>query len=63
VRWLDAAAEVRSVVMLPLKRGDATFGLLLLGSPDPDRFTSQMGTDFLVHIAETASAALAPLLA
>jgi uncharacterized protein YigA (DUF484 family) len=54
---------VRSVVMLPLKRGDATFGLLLLGSPDPDRFTSQMGTDFLVHIAETASAALAPLLA
>jgi uncharacterized protein YigA (DUF484 family) len=62
VRWLDEADGVRSVVMLPLTRGAATFGLLILGSPDANRFTSQMGTDFLVHIAETAGAALAPLL-
>ncbi|MGZ5202346.1 MAG: DUF484 family protein [Telluria sp.] len=62
VRWLDEAGGIRSVVMLPLTRGDITFGLLILGSPDANRFSSQMGTDFLVHIAETASAALAPLL-
>jgi len=63
VRWLDDPAAVQSVVMLPLSAGDATFGLLVLGSPDPSRFTTRMGTDFLVHIAQTASAALAPLLA
>lgn len=62
VRWLDAAEQVQSVVMLPLRAGGTTFGLLILGSPDPERFTSQMGTDFLVHILETASAALAKLL-
>lgn len=62
VHWLDDAEGIRSVVMLPLTRGDTTFGLLVLGSPDATRFSEQMGTDFLVHIAETASAALAPLL-
>jgi uncharacterized protein YigA (DUF484 family) len=63
VRWFDDGAAVQSVVMLPLSAGSATFGLLILGSPDLERFTSQMGTDFLVHILETASAALAPLKA
>jgi uncharacterized protein YigA (DUF484 family) len=63
VRWLDDAPAVQSVVMLPLAAGDATFGLLVLGSPDPARFTTRMGTDFLAHIAQTAGAALAPLLA
>jgi uncharacterized protein len=62
VRWLDDAAAMRSVVIMPLRAGDNTFGLLILGSPDANRFSSQMGTDFLVHISETASAALAPLL-
>jgi uncharacterized protein len=62
VRWLDEADSIRSVVIMPLTRGDTSFGLLILGSPDANRFSSQMGTDFLVHIAETASAALAPLL-
>lgn len=63
VRWLGADAAVRSVVILPLAKDGATFGLLIFGSPDPDRFSAQMGTDFLVHIGETASAALAPLVA
>jgi uncharacterized protein len=62
VRWLDDSASMRSVVIMPLRSGDTTFGLLILGSPDANRFSSQMGTDFLVHISETASAALAPLL-
>ncbi|OON60046.1 hypothetical protein B0920_22545 [Massilia sp. KIM] len=61
VRWLDEPAAVRSTVMLPLGKHGQSFGLLVLGSPDPDRFTTVMGTDFLVHIAATASTALAPL--
>jgi len=61
VRWLDDAAVVRSTVILPLTAGGHAFGLLILGSPDPERFTNDMGTDFLTHIGETASVALAGL--
>ncbi len=62
--WLDDAASVKSVAMLPLRVGAApeAFGLLVLGSPDPSRFTADMGTDFLTRIGETGSAALACLL-
>jgi uncharacterized protein YigA (DUF484 family) len=41
----------------------ATFGLLVLGSADKDRFHITMGTTFLERIAELASAALARLRA
>ena len=34
------------------------FGLLVLGSPDPQRFDATMGTEFLARMAELASAAL-----
>lgn len=40
---------------------DATLGLLVLASPDPQRFHSSMGTDLLSRIAELASAALSRL--
>ena len=40
----------------------ATFGLLLLASPDPTRYTADMGTDFLERIGAIASAALTRLL-
>ena len=68
VRWLDDAATTQSTVIIPLRKPggsgkNATFGLLILGSPDSERFTSLMATDFLVHIGETASTALVPLLA
>jgi uncharacterized protein YigA (DUF484 family) len=67
VRWLEDSAgvssTVRSTVLVPLRAAGSAFGLLVLGSPDPDRFSAGMGTDFLVHIGETASAALAPLRA
>ena len=65
VRWLDDASGIQSTVILPLRRkGDKqAFGLLIMGSPDPGRFTSMMGTDFLVNMAETASTALSWLLA
>ena len=41
---------------------EPAFGLLVLGSPDPTRYTVDMGTDFLVRIAEIASAGLTRLL-
>jgi hypothetical protein len=43
------------------KESDATLGLLVLASPDPQRFQSSMGTDLLTRIAELASAALSRL--
>ena len=61
--WLADAGTVRSTAMLPLRAGGNAFGLLVLGASDPARFTDTMATDFLVHIGETASAALAPLRA
>lgn len=61
VRWLDDAAAVQSTVILPLRAEGKAFGLLIMGSPDPERFSSHMATDFLIHIGETASAALAAL--
>lgn len=62
--WLEDAASVKSISMLPLRIGAApeAFGLLVLGSSDPARFSAEMGTDFLTRIGETASAALACLL-
>jgi uncharacterized protein YigA (DUF484 family) len=67
VSWLagaeqDGADAVRSTVLLPLRANGSAFGLLVLGSPDPERFSAAMATDFLVHIGETASTALTPLL-
>lgn len=65
VRWLDDAGAMQSVVIVALRQPGtkgAAFGLLIMGSPDAERFTSLMATDFLVHIGETASVALAPLL-
>jgi hypothetical protein len=35
--------------------------MLVLASPDSQRFTSTMGTDFLAYIGELAGAALSPL--
>ena len=62
--WLEDATSVKSLAMLPLRVGAApeAFGLLVLGSPDPSRFSADMATDFLSRISETASAALACLL-
>lgn len=64
--WMAAdPGVVKSLSMMPLRVGaDAkTFGMLALGSPDPDRFQITMGTSFLARIAELSSAALARLRA
>ncbi|HJV81640.1 DUF484 family protein [Noviherbaspirillum sp.] len=62
--WIDDAESIQSIAMLPLRNdaGMEAFGLLVLGSPDPHRFTSDMATDFLSKIGETASAAMNCLL-
>ena len=64
VRWLDDPASVASMAMVPLRLGasDHAFGLLVVGSPDPTRYSAEMGTDFLQRIGEIASAGLSPLL-
>ncbi len=66
VNWLDDTAMAMSVALIPLREGPITapapaFGMLVLASPDPQRFTSGMGTDFLERIAELSSAALSRL--
>lgn len=62
VGWLDDAATVMSVALVPLRHGSGAFGLLALGSPDPTRYAAEMGTEFLMRIGEVASAALSRLL-
>jgi uncharacterized protein YigA (DUF484 family) len=62
--WMSADPElIKSLAMLPLRVGVGTeaFGMLVLGSPDKDRFQITMGTAFLARIAELSSAALARL--
>lgn len=62
-KWLDAPEAAQSIAMLPLRQGHApqAFGLLVLASPDAQRFHAGMGTDFLEQLAELASAALSRL--
>lgn len=62
--WLDDTESVQSLALLPLRLegAESAFGLLVLGSHDPARFSADMATDFLVKIGSTASAALACLL-
>jgi uncharacterized protein YigA (DUF484 family) len=64
VRWLDDAGTVASMAMVPLRTGasEPAFGLLVVGSPDPTRYSADMGTDFLQRIGEIASAGLTRLL-
>ena len=68
VGWLDEPATAMSIALIPLRPGAVNgpapaFGMLVLASPDPQRFQSGMATDFLERIAELASAALARLRA
>jgi hypothetical protein len=65
-QWLDDPKAVMSLAMIPLRSGggpDDVFGLLVLGSPDPTRYSAEMGTEFLQRIGEIASAGLARLRA
>ncbi len=61
-RWLDQEPAVASLALIPLVHDKTAFGLLALGSPDPTRYTAEMGTEFLARLGEIASAALSRLL-
>ena len=64
VQWLDSPAQALSLALIPLHHESqaGAFGLLVLASPDPTRYTADMGTEFLARIGEVASAALTRLL-
>ena len=70
VQWLAEPSQSASLALLPLRAvgaadpaggASSAMGLLVLASPDPQRFASTMGTDYLQRIAELASAALSRL--
>lgn len=65
VLWLDDAAIMQSAALLPLRAAGAetSFGMMVLGSPDPQRFAADLATDILARIGELASARLRVLLA
>jgi len=60
VQWLAQPAQAASVAVVSLRRakGQPAFGLLVLASPDSQRFHSHIGTDFLTRLADLSSAAL-----
>jgi uncharacterized protein len=64
MQWLSDCESIASLAMVPLRRdvGAPTFGLMVLGSPDPTRYTADMGTEFLSRVGELASAALTRVL-
>ncbi len=66
--WMQADfPDTRSLAFIPLRADPvagsaaAPFGLLTLGSDDPQRFRSDMGTAFLSRIGQLAAAALSRL--
>jgi uncharacterized protein YigA (DUF484 family) len=62
--WLPEPALAMSLALVPLRASaeQDAFGMLVLASPDPERFQSDMGTDFLAQIGDLAGAALTRLL-
>ena len=62
--WLPEPALAMSVALIPLRAdlGQDAFGMLVLASPDSERFQSDMGTEFLAQIGDLAGAALTRLL-
>ena len=70
-QWLAEPAGAKSMAMVPLRAHSAeateagatpAFGMLVLASPDPTRYTADMGTEFLARIGDIAGAALSRLL-
>lgn len=62
--WLPDPAAAMSLALVPLREGPGqpAFGMLVLASPDPERFHGDMGTDFLEQIGDLSGAALTRLL-
>ena len=56
--WLPGATQSLACVALRPEGGRNAFGMLVLGSEDAARFTTDMSTDFLATIGRLASAGL-----
>ena len=68
VGWLPEPQAAQSLALIPLNAGvtgagasGGLSGLLILASPDVQRFELGMGTDFLAHVGLLAGAALSRL--
>lgn len=61
--WLVNPGAVVSLALIPLRccAEQQAFGLLVLGSPDAQRFTPDMGTEFLDRMGDLTAAALSRL--
>ena len=61
--WLADPTQALSIALVPLRVAGQpeSLGLLVLASPDAQRFNDSMGTDFLERIGEIGSAALSRL--
>ena len=61
--WLPEPALAESLALIPLRiaREAPVLGLLVLASPDAQRFHSGMGTEFLERLGELAAVALSRL--
>ena len=63
VGWLPDPSVGAAVALIALRTSTSpqAFGLIVLASPDSQRFHAGMGTDFLERLAELGSAALSRL--
>jgi uncharacterized protein YigA (DUF484 family) len=63
VQWLDEPDAAASLALVALRESQAApaFGLLVLASPDSQRYEAGMATDMLERLGELASAALSRL--
>ena len=62
VHWLAQAQAVQSMAVVALRHPEGELlGLLVLASPDPQRYHAGMGTDLLERIGHLAGAALSRL--
>jgi len=59
--WFERGEALRSFAFMPLRTAQ-TFGVLALGSEDPERYRAGVGTVYLVRLAELASVATARYL-
>ncbi|MBL0142828.1 MAG: DUF484 family protein [Betaproteobacteria bacterium] len=54
----ESAAHLKSFALVALRHGEQCFGVLALGSEDPQRFYPEMGTLYLARIGELLGCAL-----
>lgn len=54
----ESAVQLRSLALIPLRRDAQIFGMLALGSEDPERFFPEMGTLYVERIGDLVGAAV-----